>query len=364
MRKTKFWALLIFFFAHFPLSAQDLSVDEAIAKITSEAKAAVLNAFRSSDETGDSQFVDAEIVSVHDFNDYSFGSLIPDFEAVLDRRLKLSTSNAPSAMWPEDRKAVQKENPRILQYAKDNLTRIVGYSAVVDYIVITKFRERKEFSKVLYFNSKGEFVDIKDNSLSALVVQIVGEEWDMPDREDAKKRLAPYMFRQIVAELREMNDPLFLKKNYWVSTVEKSENSGKKFELQWCYRFTKENTDDSTIDKGKFKAYYYQIQKGSLQTIKMIITIDGTYEKDKEHIWFSYDTADVTSYHITNDVTRTFDPGNYKSIDFRKLNPQVIETLRVQKLIRGKSNTPDGYKWIDDKDFQINHVISLLYFDS
>ena len=340
-------------FISLPVFAQDMSIDEAIRKISAEAKKAIVSGYRSTDETGDFQFVDAEILSVHDINDYSYGSMMANFESILDRRLAHATSNAPSAMWPEERKAVIKENPRLLQYAKDHLTRLVGYSAIVDYIGVTKYRERKNMSVILYFDSKGELIDLRDNLLASLFIQIIGTESDVTDRDDAKKRLSPYMFKQIVSELRAMNDPLFLNKEYWISESIQDRDEKRIFEMQWCYRLTKENVDDSTIDQGTFRAYYYQIQTSFLQTIKMILVVDGTYERDKEHIWLSYNDSTVKSYHITYEATKDFSPGNYKEIDYRICSPQMLESRKAQKLIRAEKNTPDGYRWIDEKTFQM-----------
>ena len=160
------------------------------------------------------------------------------------------------------------------------------------------------------------------------------------------------MYRRIYSELQQMNDPLFLKKEYWITDLVSDINGNRKFDMQWCYRLTKENTEDNQIDKGHFKAYYYQIQTSLLQTIKMLMVIDGTYEKDKEHIWFSYDSADVKSYHITADATKDFSPGNYRMIDYRICMPQLIESRRAQKFIRAEKCAPT-YLWIDENTMKL-----------
>lgn len=337
-----------------PANAQELSIDEAIKKITASAKDAIISGYRSEDETGDFQYVDAEIKSVHGFNDYSYGSMMDKFEAILAERLRIANSSQPSSMWPEERASVRKENPRLLEYAKANQTRIVGYSAVVDYIGITKFREKNEASVVLYFDSQGEFLSSLSSHYKTLLGQIVGSDVsDIIDRNDIKGKLAPYMFRQIDSELQDMNDPLFLRKEYWISDVVDAVTSGKKMEMQWCYRLTKENTDDSTTDKGNFRAYYYQIQTGTIQVIKMLLVVDGTYEKDKNHIQFSYKDAKVQSYHISLDALKDFSPGDYRSIDYRICIPQGIETSRAKKIIQGQDKKPNGYTWIDDNTFKM-----------
>mgnify|MGYP007069906432 FL=1 len=336
-----------------PAKAQELSIDEAIKKITASAKDAIISGYRSEDETGDSQYVDAEIKSVHGFNDYSYGAMMDKFEAILARRLKVANSSQPSSMWPEERAAVRMENPRLLEYAKANQTRLVGYSAVVDYVGITKFRERNEASAVLYFDAHGEFINSLSAQYETLLDQIIGSDASgFIERNDIKGKLAPYMFRQIVSELQEMNDPLFLRKEYWISDVVNAITAGKKMEMQWCYRLTKENTDDSTMDKGNFRAYYYQIQTGTIQVIKMLLVVDGTYEKDKNQIQFSYKDAKVQSYHISLDALDEFSPGNYRSIDYRICIPQSIETMRAKKLIRDAKNNLE-YTWLDDNSFRM-----------
>ena len=354
MKKYIFSFVFIAILFQIPAKAQDLSVDEAIKKITASAKNAIISGYRATDETGDFQYVDAEIKSVHSFNDYTYGSMMTNFEEILHHRLWVANSDKPSSMWPEERAAVRMENPRLLEYAKENLTKVVGYSAVVDYVGITKFHERKDVSAVLYFNARGEYLSSYVEQYSTLIDEIIGAEIDLNvERDEIKWKLAPYMFRQIVSELRDMNDPLFLRKEYWISDVINSITSGKKMEMQWCYRLTKENTEDASIDKGRFRAYYYQVQTGSIQVIKMLIAVDGTYVKDKDHIWFSYKDADVHSYHIAQSALGTFSPGDYQSIDYRICEPQLIETSRARKLIQGQDPQNNAYSWIDNNTFKM-----------
>lgn len=350
-----FLSLLLGLLAVQTAQCRELTIDEAIAKIKAEAKSAVISAFRAEDKSGDFQFVDAKINSVHEFNDYTYGSMLENFEEILKKRAHLATSDAPSAMWPDERRAVLQENPRMLEYAKNNLTRVVGYSAVVDFVGITKFREQRDISAILYFDSDGKYIDAKGVQWETLLLHIVGAESSevLTSRDDSKKKMVTYMFKQITDELCAANDPLFLRKDYWISSFEHGENAGKGFDMQWCYRLTKENTDEQSIDKGKFRGYYYQVQTGTVQTIKMLLLVEGTYEKDKKHIWFSYDNADVSSYHISYEATPTFSPGNYQNIDYRKCIIQLIESRKLRKFIRTQNNTPASYKYIDHDTFQM-----------
>lgn len=345
--------LCFFLLSSVKAEGQDLTIDEAISKLSASSQKAIISGYQTTDQTGDFQFVDAEIKSVHDFNDYSYGSMIDEFNYILHQREIIAKSDAPSSMWPDEKEAVLKQNPRMLEYVKDNMTRIVGYSAVVDFVGVTKYRERKDQSVLLYFDAKGDVVDVRSNNIESMLFNIIGERTPSTDRDDAKNKLAPYMFRQVVSELSEQNDPLFLRKDYWKSEIKQDTDGKRLFEMQWCYRFTKENTEDLNIDKGLFRAYYYQIQKTMLQTIKMILIVDGKYEKDKEHIWLSYNDSTVKSYHIVYKATKDFSPGDYKSIDYRICDFQLLESIKVGKLIQAEKNTPDAYKWIDNNSFEM-----------
>lgn len=336
--------------------AQELSIDDAVKVINKAAKEVIISRYRMTDATGESQFVDAEIKSIHNYNDYSYGSMMSSFEKLLDKRQKYAMSDASlSSMWPEDRIAILEQNPRMLEYARQNMKRLVGYSAVVELVGITKFKERKEIETILLFDSEGKYYDDSSANLDALAAYILGtERVDPTDRKDIKDRMTPLMFHQVFNELSKINDPAFLKREYWVSNVVENNMSGRSYKMQWCYRFTKTNYGEAGPDKGKFRAYYYQIQTGKLQTIKSLSVVDGLYEKDKNHIKLSYGSANVDSYHVSLEALRYFDPGNYQSIDYGILSPQLSESYRIQKIISGQKEVPDVYEWIDNDCFKMS----------
>ncbi|MBO4671000.1 MAG: hypothetical protein J5640_04065 [Bacteroidales bacterium] len=337
-------------------NAQELSIDDAVKVINKAAKEVIVSRYRMTDATGEFQFVDAEIKSIHNYNDYSYGSMMSSFEKLLDKRQQYAMSDASlSSMWPEDRIAILEQNPRMLDYARQNMKRLVGYSAVVDLVGITKFKERKEIETILLFDSEGKYYDDSSANLDALAAYILGtERVDPTDRKDIKDRMTPLMFHQVFNELSKINDPAFLKREYWVSNVVENNMSGRSYRMQWCYRFTKTNYGEAGPDKGKFRAYYYQIQTGKIQTIKSLSVVDGLYEKDKNHIKLSYGSANVDSYHVSLEALRNFDPGNYQSIDYGILTPQLSESYRIQKTISGEKEVPNVYEWIDNDCFKMS----------
>lgn len=351
MNKHTFLVFAFFATACLPGFAQELSIDEAIQRINKSARNMVEVGLRMTDDTGDYQFVGAEVLSVHNINDYSYGALMDSFERIVDARRRMAES-ANSPVWPEECTAILKQNPKLLAYAKEHPKTILGYSAVVDYIGTTKYKEKKQSSSTLYFDARGSVIIDSDNLRFIHQIQDYDSDF-INSRSDIKDKLATYMLQDIALKLGLMNDPDFPFRDYWISDVVKSTMAGRIYEQQWCYRFTKENHDDKELDKGPFQAYYYQIQRGPLSIIKSIFVVDGTYEKNNEHIWLSYDNARVRDYHIAQNAISTFDPGNYKYIDYRILEGQLLETARVKSILQKSSNTPSYFEQIDENTFKM-----------
>ena len=319
--------------------SQELSVDDAIERMKETSKVYITTKFQEEDETGRDQYVDAEVVGVHDFSDFSYGALMRAFLIQLEKQVPKVKDPSTGKMKVSSRAGqIIKENARLEEYAKDNMTKIAAYAAIVDFNGITKFHEKKADSRLFFYDWEGNVIGIKPVDY---------------DRDQYKPILAKYMEKKAIAELTEMNDPLFLRKEYWISETVKSESNGVQYEMQWCYVLTKENIGNDTQDEGKFKAYYYQVQRGSIQTIKSIFLLNGLYEKDKNHIWFSYKDAAVESLHVDYKDTQDFTPGDYSHIDLDKLNLQIIEGTKVKKAVHALSNTPDSYEYIGDKEFKM-----------
>lgn len=320
----------------FLASAQEMTVDEAIARMKQTTREFLTDAFTEKDETGADQFVDVEVTSIYDFSDFSYGALMEEFQVYLESRVP-KVRNARGEMMKSSRAGeIERRNARILEYVRDNMTKIAAYAAVADYNGITKYHEKKALSKLVFYDWTGKVIAFKD---------------PMYSRNEFKLGLAPYMYRKAALELADMNDPLFLRTQYWISDVVNAEMSGRTYELQWCCCLTKENVDDKSIDKGKFRLYYYQVQRGLLQVIKSITVIEGRYEKDADHIWLSYKDAAVESFHVSVEETPTYSPGDYTDIDLDALEAQLIETARFKKVIRALDNTPAGYKYMDENTF-------------
>ena len=327
----------------FLASAQEMSVDEAIAKMKQSTRDFLTDAFTEKDETGADQFVDVEVTDIHDFSDFSYGALIKEFQTYLETTIP-KVKNARGETVKSSRAGdIEKRNARLLEYVRNNMTKIAAYSAIVDYNGITKFHEKMALSRLVFYDWKGNVIAFKDPAYH---------------RNEFKLGLAPYMRNRAVSELEDMNDPLFLKTQYWISDVVNSEVSGKSYEMQWCYCLTKENVSDQSIDKGKFRLYYYQVQRGVLQVIKSITVVEGRYEKDAEHIWLSYKDAAVESFHVNYDDLASYTPGDYTNIRLDDLKAQLIETIRVKKMVKAMDETPSVFKHVDDQTFQMTAPFS------
>lgn len=319
-------------------SAQEMTVDEAIVKMKQTTRDYLTDAFTEKDETGADQFVDVEVTGIHDFSDFSYGALMKEFQAYLDSRIPMVKNARGETVKSSRAGDIEKRNARLLEYVRGNMTKIAAYSAVVDYNGITKFHEKKALSRLVFYDWKGDVIAFKD---------------PMYSRNEFKSGLAPYMCKKAVSELEDMNDPLFLKTQYWISDVVNAEMSGRSYEMQWCYCLTKENVGDNSIDKGKFRLYYYQVQHGVLQVIKSITVVEGKYEKDSKHIMLTYKDAAVESFHVKAEEISSYSPGDYTNIDLDGLTTQLIESARFKKAIRALDNTPAVYQYVDDKTFSM-----------
>ena len=351
MNKRTFLVFAFFAIACLPGFAQDLSIDEAIQRINKSARNMVEVGLRMTDDSGDYQFVGAEVISVHNINDYSYGSLMDSFERILDvRRRMAEADNSP--VWPEERAAILRQNPKLMEYARQHLKTIFGYSAVVDYIGTTKYKEKKQSSTTLYFDSTGSVIIDSNNLRFIHQIQDYGFDYNK-SRSDIKDKLAPYMLQDIATRLGLMHDPDFPFREYWISDIATNTMAGRTYDMQWCYRFTKENYDKKELDKGSFQAYYYQVQRGPLMLIKSIFVIDGTYEKDSRHISLSYDKANLRDFHINQNSASSFDPGDYRYIDYRILDIQLIEAGRMKSVLQKYSNTPHIFEQTDENTFKM-----------
>lgn len=319
-------------------SAQEMTVDEAIVKMKQTTHDYLTDAFTEKDETGADQFVDVEVTGIHDFSDFSYGALMKEFQAYLDSRIPMVKNARGETVKSSRAGDIEKRNARLLEYVRGNMTKIAAYSAVVDYNGITKFHEKKALSRLVFYDWKGDVIAFKD---------------PMYSRNEFKSGLAPYMCKKAVSELEDMNDPLFLKTQYWISDVVNAEMSGRSYEMQWCYCLTKENIGDNSIDRGKFRLYYYQVQRGVLQVIKSITVVEGKYEKDSKHIMLTYKDAAVESFHVKAEEISSYSPGDYTNIDLDGLTTQLIESARFKKAIRALDNTPAVYQYVDDKTFSM-----------
>ena len=319
-------------------SAQEMTVDEAIVKMKQTTHDYLTDAFTEKDETGADQFVDVEVTGIHDFSDFSYGALMKEFQAYLDSRIPMVKNARGETVKSSRAGDIEKRNARLLEYVRSNMTKIAAYSAVVDYNGITKFHEKKALSRLVFYDWRGDVIAFKD---------------PMYSRNEFKSGLAPYMCKKAVSELEDMNDPLFLKTQYWISDVVNAEMAGRSYEMQWCYCLTKENVGDNSIDKGKFRLYYYQVQRGVLQVIKSITVVEGKYEKDSKHIMLTYKDAAVESFHVKAEEISSYSPGDYTNIDLDGLTTQLIESARFKKAIRALDNTPAVYQYVDDKTFSM-----------
>lgn len=329
---------LLAMFGSLLASAQEMTVDEAIVKMKQTTHDYLTDAFTEKDETGADQFVDVEVTGIHDFSDFSYGALMKEFQAYLDSRIPMVKNARGETVKSSRAGDIEKRNARLLEYVRGNMTKIAAYSAVVDYNGITKFHEKKALSRLVFYDWKGDVIAFKDPLYS---------------RNEFKSGLAPYMCKKAVSELEDMNDPLFLKTQYWISDVVNAEMSGRSYEMQWCYCLTKENIGDNSIDRGKFRLYYYQVQRGVLQVIKSITVVEGKYEKDSKHIMLTYKDAAVESFHVKAEEISSYSPGDYTNIDLDGLTTQLIESARFKKAIRALDNTPAVYQYVDDKTFSM-----------
>ena len=325
------------------VSAQEMTVDQAMARMKQTTHDYLTDAFTEKDETGVDQFVDVEVTSLYDFSDFSYGALLDVFGEYLDSRVPMVTNSRGQKVKSSRAGEIEGKNARMLEYVRQNMTKIAAYAAVADYNGITKFHEKKALSRLVFYDWKGDVIAFRSPEFS---------------RKEFKLGLTPYMYKKVYRELMEMNDPLFLRREFWVSDVMNSEMSGRSYEMQWCYVLTKENLDDKAIDKGKFRAYYYQIQTGTLQVIKSITVIEGRYEKSPDRIYFSYGDAMVESFHVPYDEIASYTPGDYTEMQLDKLTAQLIESNRFKKAVKAMDETPAVYKSVDDLTFQMTAPFS------
>lgn len=323
--------------------AQEMTVDQAIARMKQTTHDYLTDAFTEKDETGVDQFVDVEITSIHDFSDFSYGALLDVFGEYLDSQVPMVTNPRGQKVKSPRAGEIEKKNARMLEYAKQNMTKIAAYAAVADYNGITKFHEKKALSRLVFYDWKGEVIVFRSPEFS---------------RKEFRLGLAPYMYKKVYRELMEMNDPLFLRREFWVSDVMNAEMSGRSYEMQWCYVLTKENLEDKAVDKGKFRVYYYQVQTGAIQVIKSITVIEGRYEKSPDHIFFSYGDAMVESFHVPYDDIASFSPGDFTDIELDKLNAQFIESARFKKAVKAMDSTPASYQAVDRLTFRMTAPFS------
>ena len=320
------------------VSAQEMTVEQAIARMKQTTHDYLTDAFTEKDETGVDQFVDVEVKSIYDFSDFSYGALLDAFKQYLDAQVPMITNSRGQTVKSPRAGEIEKKNARMLEYAKQNMTKIAAYAAIADYNGITKFHEKKALSRLVFYDWKGDVIAFRSPEFS---------------RKEFRLGLAPYMYKKVYRELMEMNDPLFLRREFWVSDVMNAEMSGRSYEMQWCYVLTKENLEEKTVDKGKFRLYYYQVQTGILQVIKSLTVIEGRYEKSPDRIYFSYGDSLVESFHVPYDDIASFSPGDFTDIELDKLNAQFIESARFKKAVKAMDSTPASYQAVDELTFRM-----------
>lgn len=307
-----------------PSYADELSVEEAMAMMKSSAAAFLKGEYTKVDASGIDQYVDATVTNVYGFSDFSFGSLLPFFEEYL--HFDPATSYERTT----------KKKMKLLEFAKNNQSMIAAYAAQVDFIGETKFHEKLNFSMLAFYDSKGNIIAVRPSNYN---------------RQDYKENLCRPMRSKIESILEEQYDPLFLPKDYWISDYKSSTEGKYTLMVQWCYELSKEKPTGDGIQRGPFKAMFYQNQKGSISTIKAIVEINGEYVWDENGIEFSYHNSWVELKSVNGELVNTWDPGDYTDIDDHDFHYLLIQGASFKKKVRASSDIPKEFKIVDENSF-------------
>ena len=322
-------AIIIGLFMSVVVFGQDLTVDEAMATMKELSTKYLKGEFTRIDATGIDQYVDVTVTKVYSFRDYSYGNLMHEFVEYINTR--------PAGLGNYDLKA---ENIRKIDYVNENQTKIAAYSAIVDYDGLTKFGETVKMSSLFFFNWKGEPIAARPVAF---------------DINEYRAKLAVWMEKKVIKDLSEMQDPLF-KKEKWISETAYTTGNGNQYEMKYCFILDRGENESGL--SGPFKTYYYQIQTSSSQ-IKSVTLITGRFTEIDGKISFDYKKASVTTYHVLSEYSRSFQVGDFSSIDNTELEISIISSTRATKMVRNSSSIPVVFEYVDP-----SHLRMTMPFDS
>lgn len=297
-----------------PLNAQDISIDDAIETMKETSALFLKGQYTRIDATGIDQYVDVEIKRVYEFSDFSFGAILPLLKKYLEIEISIS-----------DRPKIREETKRIIEYATEDLTKIVAYAAKVDYEGVTKYHEKIPFTRLFFFDWKGRLIAIRSDDYN---------------RQDYAEQLPALMEKRIQRELRAQCDPLFPPFDRWVSETGFSSDGSRDYEMIWCYDLFKNCRNNDNVQRGEFEAIYYQVQKGFALS-KSATFITGQYILDNGEIEFTYNTANVKLYFIDPEYVDKFEPlPDFSNINKRIMHYSPLNTNNFKKVIRKGNNVP------------------------
>lgn len=310
-------AIIIGLFMSVVMFGQDLTVDEAMSAMKELSTKYLKGEFTKIDATGIDQYVDVTVTKVYSFSDYSYGNLMHEFVEYINTR--------PAGLGNYDLNA---ENIRKIDYVKENQTKIAAYSAIVDYDGLTKFGETVKMSSLFFFNWKGEPIAARPVAY---------------DRNEYRAKLAVWMEKKVIRDLSDMQDPLF-KKEKWISETAYATGNGNQYEMKYCFILDRGENESGL--SGPFKAYYYQIQTSSSQ-IKSVTLITGRFTENDGIISFDYKKSSVSLYNVISDYSRSFQIGDFSSINTKELEISIIGSTRATKMVRNSSSTPVVFEYTD-----------------
>lgn len=313
-------------------TAQELSVDEAMSRMKASVIETLTSQFQADDETGEFQFVDVTINKVYDFRDYSFGAMMSDFKEYLESQVPYKTYSDGTTLKVHRGLKVDAKNARMIEYASESMKSIAGYSAMVDLTGETKFHEKKELETLFFFDWTGKAIKRYNPNKF--------------ERNKVKSILTAPMQRKIESALAKKGDQLFQPADKWLSDAISFKVKNNNYEIRYCYLLSQKTKNGH----GSFCTYVFQTQKGVLISSKSLVIIEGRYEKDDNHIVFSYNDSEVDAYALPS----SYDPGDFSNIEKDIvlwnvfMNPSAVEN-QVHSV-----NNNSQYECIDGSCFKMS----------
>lgn len=320
----KFVSIISFLILSWAAMGQGMSVEMAMETMKESATKFLKGEYSKVDVTGADQYVDATVTRVYSFSDYSYGYLLNDFvDYIKNKKVGLGHSN------------VQAEIIREIDYAQNHQTETAAYSAIVEYTGKTKFGEMVNMSSLFFFDWEGKPIAVRNSSFA---------------REDYKPALAKIMHRKVVKELSLLKDPHFYR-DIWISSPVYSNVGDTPTESLLCLIIDRGETPNGKT--GPYIMYFYEIRTGSFYS-KQVVYTKGRFAETEKGLDLGYKKSSTSAYIVKSEYERTFDVGDFSSIDSNQLELSLILSGMYSSAVKKSNSIPDTWEVIDENHIKIS----------